>query len=199
MLIARKLVNVKTLLKLAFYATSIACLGTGAAEAQSPASTPTQASAPAATAAAAGPAMSTPAFVQAMASMDAFEQRAAKVAMVMGNGLEVRKYSHSVTDDYAKSAVALSQAVAQAQLPAPTTALSAEQDATVKALYTVASKDFDRTYMTGEVNMHQQALTAAQAYAASGDNPAVKAVASSLAATLQRHLNDAKTIASRVR
>lgn len=159
------------------------------------------AQAPAAPAPAAAPAAALPTaqFRQTVSSMDAFEQRAGKVAQVMGSSLEVRKFSRTMVDDHAKNAAALMDGVSKAQVPAPTYDLSPSQTGTVKDLYAVAPRDFDRTYMTGEVASHEQALEAAQAYAASGDNPAVKQIAAGLIPAIQRHLNDARTILGHVR
>ena len=186
-LVGRILENKRTLLTFALGATLAIWLGAGQAMAQT------------APADAAGPALPTAAFVQAVASMDAFEQRAGKVAQVMGSSLEVRKFSRTMVDDHARSAMALTDAVSKAQIAAPTSDLTATQAGTVKDLYAVAPKDFDRTYMTGEVASHQEALEAAQAYAAGGDNPALKAIAAGLVPTIQRHLDAAKMILGHVR
>ena len=93
--------------------------------------------------------------------MDAFEQRAGKVAQVMGSSLEVRKFSRTMVDEHARNAQALMDAVSRAQVPAPTFDVTAAQTGTVKDLYAVAPRDFDRTYMTGEVASHQDALEVA--------------------------------------
>jgi putative membrane protein len=142
---------------------------------------------------------STAQFLQIVASTDAFEQRAGKVAQVMGSSLEVRRFSRAMVDEHAKSAQALGNAASTAQIPAPTADLSPAQAATVKDLYAVPAKDFDRTYITDEIDSHQQALEAVQAYAAGGDNPAMQAVAASLAPTIQRRLDEAKAILGNVR
>ena len=167
-MVGRILDNHRTLLKFAVGATLAIWLGTGQALAQTAAADPV------------GPALPTVAFVQAVASVDSFEQRAGKVAQVMGSSLEVRKFSRTMVDDHAKSAMTLTDAVSKAQIAAPTGDLSATQVGAVKDLYAIAPKDFDRTYMTGEVSSHQEALEAAQAYAAGGDNPAVKQLAAGL-------------------
>jgi putative membrane protein len=186
MLIERTLYINRTVLKFALGAIFTLGLGAGHALAQ--------------TAAESGAAaLPTAQFVQALASMDAFEQRAGKVAQVMGSSLEVRKFSRTMADDHAKSAMALIDAVSRAQVPVPTSDLAATQAGTVKDLYSVSSKDFDRTYMTGEVASHQEALETAQAYAAGGDNAAVKAIAAGLIPGIQRHLDTARIILGHVR
>jgi putative membrane protein len=143
--------------------------------------------------------LSTADFVRAFSSMCAFEQRAGKIAGVMGTNLEVRRYSHVMVDDHAQSASALLDAAAKAGLPAPSGDLAASQTASVKVLYAVAPKDFDKAYMTDEVDTHQQALAAAQAYAANGDNPAVKSLAAALVPVIQRHLDQGQVILGHVR
>jgi len=182
----RNLAQRELVLKFAFGATLAIWLGSGSALAQTPAAPPAAA-------------MPTALFVQAIASVDAFEQRAGKVAQVMGNSLEVRKYSRTMVDDHAKEAAALNDAASKAQIPAPTADLAATQAATVKDLYAVSSKDFDKIYITAEIDSHQRALEDAQAYAAGGDNPTVKQIAAALIPGIQRHLDAAKTILSHVR
>jgi putative membrane protein len=186
-LVERNLDNKRALLRCALGGALAIWLGTGQALAQT------------AAADSVGPALPTAAFVQAVASMDSFEQRAGKVAQVMGSSLEVRKFSRTMVDDHAKSAMTLTDTVSKAQIAAPSSDLSATQTGAVKDLYAIAPKDFDRTYMTGEVTSHQEALEAAQAYAAGGDNPAVKAIATALVPAIQRHLDAAKTILGHVR
>jgi putative membrane protein len=186
-LVGRILESQRTLLKFALCATLAIGLGAGQALAQTAAAEPV------------GPALPTTAFLQSVASMDSFEQRAGKVAQVMGSSLEVRKFSRAMVDDHAKSAMTLTDAVSKAQIAAPTSDLSATQTGSVKDLYAIAPKDFDRTYMTGEVSSHQDALEAAQDYAASGDNPALKQLAATLVPAIQRHLDAAKAILGHVR
>jgi putative membrane protein len=138
-------------------------------------------------------------FVQAVSSFDAFEQRAGKIGGIMGNSLEVRRFSRLMIDDHAKSAAGLIDSASKAGVAAPTADLSPSQAAAVKELYAVASKDFDHTYMTNEVDSHNRALEAAQAYAAAGDNAAIKQVAAALIPAIQRHLDQAKVILGHVR
>jgi predicted outer membrane protein len=138
-------------------------------------------------------------FAQAMDAIDAYEQRAGKIAQVMGSSLELRKFSRLQVDEHGKSAAVLTEALAAAQLPDPPTELSASQITTVKALYAVPARDFDRTYMADEVASHQQALEIAQAYAAKGDNSTLKAAAAAMVPAIQRDLDQAKTILDHVR
>jgi putative membrane protein len=186
-LVVSILENKRALLKFAVGATLAIWLGAGQALAQTAAADPV------------GPALPTTAFVQAVASVDSFEQRAGKVAQVMGSSLEVRKFSRTMVDDHAKSAMTLADAISKAQIAAPAGDLSATQAGAVKDLYAIAPKDFDRTYMTGEVSSHQEALEAAQAYAAAGDNPAIKQIAAALVPVIQRHLDAARMILGHVR
>ncbi len=188
--------NSRTVLGAALGATLAIWLGAGQAMAQAPVNAAPTVTAVTVTA---GPALPTAAFIQSVASMDAFEQRAGKISQLMGNSLEVRALGKTMADDHAKNAAALTAAVASAQIAMPTADLSPAQTEITKTLYSVPARDFDRAYITGEVASHTQALAVAQAYASGGDNAAVKTIAQNLIPAIQRHLDQARAIQGRIR
>ncbi len=56
------------------------------------------------------------------------------------------------------------------------------------------NREFDRTFADMQVQTHQEALAIVQAYAQSGDNPALKAAAAKLAQPLQQRLAQARSM-----
>ena len=74
----------------------------------------------------------------------------------------------------------------------PDDTLSADQQAKLDSLKGLNGTAFDSAYASAQVEAHQKALDALNAYAASGDNPTLKTFATGLIPTVTAHLNMAK-------
>ena len=70
--------------------------------------------------------------------------------------------------------------------------LTADQQAALDTLKGKTGADFDSAYAAAQVDAHQKALDALNAYASSGDNDALKTFAKGLVPTVTAHLNLAK-------
>ncbi len=69
----------------------------------------------------------------------------------------------------------------------------------IDALGNVQASDFDKLYITQQVNAHQSALDVTQRYANDGDTPAIKAFAGGLAPMVQSHLAKARSFQARTK
>lgn len=151
----------------------------------------TNAVAPAATPAASGG----QAFANAAAASDAFEIATSRLATTNGASAPVRKYADQMIAAHTASTAKLKAATAGVS-PAivPNPALNAEQEAKLADLRLKTGEAFDAAYVTEQRAAHQQTLDTLNAYAASGDVPALKTFASGLAPTVAAHLNMAKAL-----
>jgi len=74
----------------------------------------------------------------------------------------------------------------------PDDTLNPDQQATLDSLRNLKGADFDTAYAAAQIEAHQKALDALNGYAASGDNDALKQLASGMVSTVTAHLNMAK-------
>ena len=141
-------------------------------------------------AAAAAP-MSTDDFVQAVATLSMFSQRAGKLAQVLGQNNDVRRYGRDLAED-AKPIQTLTQGLTAAKIDLPViTTLPANQADLLQTLHRVDDREFDRMFTDVQVEAQQTALAIIQTYAQTGDNPAVKSVAAKLTPVFQQRLAQA--------
>ncbi len=161
------------------------------------ASSPNVAGSPAASAAAAPLPTTAADFVNTAAASDMFEITEAKIAEQKSSNAQVKAFAKMMITDHTKSTANLKAAIAKSgQSITPPTALPADKQALVDALNGATGADFDKTYMTQQVDAHTQTLAAMQAYASGGDTPALKDFATSTAKVVQMHLDKAKSIQS---
>ena len=157
----------------------------------------------AASAAAPAPAAASPAaapmtaadFVTKAASTDMFEITEAKMAQKKATSPDVKKFAAMMIADHTKSTAALKAAIAKSgqTLPLPT-ALPADMQSKVDDLGKSAAGDFDKTYVSQQVDAHTTALGVMQGYGASGDVPALKDFAGSTSTVVQGHLDMANKL-----
>jgi putative membrane protein len=140
-------------------------------------------------------------FVPKAAASDMFEIAAAKLAEKRSTNPEVKKFARMMVTDHAKSTAALKKAITDSgqTVTAPTTMpqdLQAKLDDLTKADGPTA---FDKSYMSGQVDAHQDALNLLQRYAQDGDVPAIRAFAAATAPVVQNHLDQAKVLRDAVK
>jgi putative membrane protein len=156
-----------------------------------------KAAGPIATAITPAPAAQTAAadFAGKAAAGDAFELQAAQLAQQRASHAAVKDFAAMMLRDHGKSQTDLKQAMAQSgqALTAPG-ALSPGQQQGLADLAKLPPQDFDKAYMAGQVQAHEDALTLMQDYAQNGDNPALKAFAAQTAPVVQTHYEAAKNL-----
>ena len=139
-------------------------------------------------------ALSTDDFVQAVTTLSMFSQRAGKLAQVLGQNNDVRRYGRDLADDQ-KPIQTLNQGLAAAKIDPPTiTALPSNQADVLQTLHRIEDREFDRMFTDLQVQAQQTALTIIQSYAQAGDNPAVKSVALKLATVFEQRLAQARAM-----
>lgn len=139
-------------------------------------------------------------YVQTAGMSDLFEVEAGKVAARRARSGEVRGFARMMVKDHTTSTRKIRDAVAASNLGTPLpTALDPQHQETLAKLRSASRADFDRLYMEGQVEGHQDALKLQQSYGESGGDPNLKAVASQLTPIVQHHLDQAQTILSGLR
>jgi putative membrane protein len=139
-------------------------------------------------------------YVQTAGMSDLFEVEAGKVATRRARSSEVRSFARTMVRDHTESTTKIRNAVAASnlgiQLP---TALDPQHQEKLAALRSAPRAEFDRQYMEGQVEGHQDALKLQQSYGESGGDPNLKAVAAELTPIVSHHLDEAQTILSGLR
>ncbi len=157
----------------------------------------------AASAAAPNPAAANPAaapmaaadFVTKAASSDMFEIAEAKLAQKKATSPDVKKFAAMMMTDHTKSTAGLKAAIAKSgQTMALPTALPADMQSKVDDLGKLSGADFDKAYVSQQVDAHTTTLAVMQGYAASGDVPALKDFAGTTAPVVQTHLDMANKL-----
>lgn len=134
-------------------------------------------------------------YVTKAALADMLEVAASKVALDRSSNADVKAFAKQMVSDHTKSTDDLKSALKSANLTlTPPTALTSDQADVVDDLKKVDAKDFDKKYIAGQVDAHQDTLDLQTRYAQDGDNAQLKAFAATVAQKVQEHLTKAKTI-----
>lgn len=132
-------------------------------------------------------------FANAAAASDNFEISSSKLAATQASSAAVKKFAAQMITAHTASTAKLKTTLA-GMSPAMTAddTLTADQQAALDTLKGKTGADFDSAYAAAQVDAHQKALDALNAYASSGDNDALKTFAKGLVPTVTAHLNLAK-------
>jgi len=141
-----------------------------------------------------------PDFVAKAAASDMFEIEAARVARKRGAAPDVKRFASDMLDAHNRSTAALKKAIADSGAAiTPPAVLPDALQGKLDDLNKADAKDFDKTYMEGQVDAHQAALDLMQRYAQDGDVPQIKAFAAATAPVVQKHLDMARQIRDAVK
>jgi putative membrane protein len=144
------------------------------------------------TAVAAAP-MSAQGFANTLAASDRFEIESSKLAATASESSSIKSFaSQMVTAHTASTAKVKTAAAGLTPAVTPDDTLAANQQRILDELKTKTGPDFDGAYAAAQVNAHQAALDALNAYAAGGDTPALKELAKGMIPTVTAHFNMAK-------
>ena len=139
--------------------------------------------------------MTAQAFVDAASGTDAYEIAAAKAAQGKASSADVKSFAAQMIKDHTKSTADLKAAAAKADgKPTPSGMMTAEQQANLTKLNGLSGADFDKEYVTQQVDAHQKALDALKGYAAGGDSAPLKDFASKTATVVEHHLDMAQKL-----
>jgi putative membrane protein len=132
-------------------------------------------------------------FANTAAASDRFEIESSKLAATQGQSAAIKSYAAKMITAHQESTAKLKTTASGLTTPVtPDDTLSAAQQQDLDGLKGKTGAEFDTAYAAAQVKAHQAALDALNAYAASGDTPALKEFASGLVPTVTAHLNMAK-------
>lgn len=128
-------------------------------------------------------------FAETAAGSNLFEISSGKLGEEKGASGDVRGFGAMLAAEHEKSMNELKAALAgmQPQVMLPSSP-PPELQAKLQALQGLSGEAFDRQFIADQIAVHQQSLTALNAYVAGGDNAALRNWASRATGVVQKHL-----------
>ena len=100
--------------------------------------------------------------------------------------------------DHTKSTAMVKAAAMKSGMPAmPPPPLRPDQQQMLTQLQATSGADFDRTYVSQQLQAHQEALTLQQGFAKGGDDRNLKAAAAQIVPVVQMHLSMLKDMSAK--
>lgn len=137
-----------------------------------------------------------PGFLAQAGSANQWEIESSQLALQMSTNPAVRNLANVIIADHTAMGQQVTAAAASAGLPPPPTTLLPPQQAMLDQLRGAGSGPaFDMAYQQAQISAHQQAIQLMQNYAAQGDVPALRSVATQAIPVMQKHLSMAQSLA----
>ncbi len=138
-------------------------------------------------------------FADKAAKSDAFEIAAAKLARQKASLPEIKTFAAMMITDHTGSTAKIKKAASEADpVITPNPALTDDQNSKLADLGKMSGADFDRAYVSQQIDAHEQALALMKLYADHGDVPSLKAAAAAIEPKVQMHLDAIKAIKSKM-
>ena len=126
-------------------------------------------------------------YVQMAASSDMYEIQSSQLAASRAQNTQMRSFANMMIRDHTNTTQQLTAAASAAGITPPMAMLPMHAQM-VERLQARTGADFDREYARQQRMAHQQAVALHSNYAARGDTPALRAVASAAVPIVTQHL-----------
>ena len=136
-------------------------------------------------------------FLVTVARMDMTEAHEGQMAQSRATRADVKDYAKTVVDDHTASYSQVSQLAAKTGATIPT-GINVGRNQTIVQLVHMKGDHFDRQFANDEVTAERQSLAVYQREAKNGRDPDVKAYASKMIPTIEKHLQTAERCAKPV-
>jgi len=136
-----------------------------------------------------------PGYMTQAASGDQFEIQSGQLAHQRTQNAAVHSFANMLVSDHTRVTQTMMSAAQSAGLTPPPPTLLPHHQAMLDQLRAAGSgPSFDMAFQQAQVQAHTEALTLHQNYATSGDNPALRTVASQAVPVIQTHLQHAQML-----
>ena len=135
-----------------------------------------------------------PMFLQMAASSNTWEIQSSQLAHQMAQSPAVHSFASMIIADHNMLGSQMMAAAQAAGLTPPPPAMLPPEQAMLDQLRNAPPGTFDVAYRDAQVMAHQKAIALFQNYAASGDNPTLRATAAQALPKLQQHLAMAQAL-----
>ena len=134
-------------------------------------------------------AMPTMDYVQAAGAGDLYEKQSSQLVLKSTTNPDVRKFANMMVMDHTKSTAKVKAAAMKSGLHPMPPMLMPKQASMISDLKAAKGPARDQLYITQQKMAHQDALATQQDYASTGDQPALKMVASEIVPVVQQHID----------
>lgn len=135
-------------------------------------------------------------FVQAAGQSDQFELLEGRTALTESTDPQVRAFAQRMIQAHGETSRTLAEAAARAGLGPPPHGIDGDQARLLGELQSLRGPEFDRAYLRHQALAHRSALATTQAYAAAGDDPAIRRAAAAAVPVISSHLAEAERMRS---
>jgi putative membrane protein len=133
-------------------------------------------------------------FVMTAADSDMYEVTAGQIARERSQNSQVKDFAAKMVSAHTQTTAKLKSLIASNPDVTPPDSMNNQHQMMVDELRGAKDADFDKRYMSQQVDAHKEALTLMKNYATKGDNPAVTNFAAETAPAVQHHLDMAQQI-----
>lgn len=138
------------------------------------------------------------AYMEMAHSSDMFEIESSQLALQMSRNPAVRSFAQMMVNDHTRmmnEMMAMAPAMGMNMASMPMMARHMEM---MQRLRAASAADFDMMYKREQMMAHEEGLMMHRAYAARGDNPALKAMAARAVPMIQMHMTRARALPGRM-
>ena len=137
-------------------------------------------------------------FADAAAKSDAFEIAASTLALTNASSAKVKAFANDMIKAHTASTAAIKAAAAKASPSiTPDATLTGEQNDDLADLAKLKGADFDKAYIDGQIDAHDDALELMEDFAKDGDVAPLKTAAAEIAPIVKGHLDMARALETR--
>jgi putative membrane protein len=137
--------------------------------------------------------LSAPGYMSMAASSDMFEIESSRIALQRSQNPAVRNFAQMMIDHHSRTTSDLMATAQRVNLPPPPPAMLPPQRDALERVR-AAGPDFDSVYKREQIMGHQMALDLHRNYAAQGDLPPFRDLASRTVPIIQEHLGRAQSL-----
>lgn len=130
-------------------------------------------------------------FIDKAAKSDAFEVAAGQLAKTNGGTSGVKDFGQMMIDAHTKSTADIKKAAGTLK---PDPVLTDDRKDKLSDLGKLKGAEFDKAYIDGQIDAHEDALSLMKKYGADGTDASLKAAAQTIAPVVQKHLDQAKEL-----
>lgn len=129
------------------------------------------------------------AFAEMAASSDMFEIQSSELALEVSQDAEIRAFAEQMIADHTQASAQLTAAAEIDGVTLPTSMLDKHQ-VELDRLQEAGEDGFDAAYLAAQAIGHEEAVTLFEAFAAEGEESALRDFAAETLPTLQQHQTD---------
>lgn len=128
---------------------------------------------------------------------DLWEIESSKALLAKSTSADVKKFAQMMIDHHGKSTAKVKAAAAEAKLDVAPPKLDGDQQKMLSDIKAADAASIDAVYLAHQKTAHDTALALHQGYAASGDTPSLKRVASEIVPVVEAHRTELGKLAAK--